>query len=258
LEQKIKNLEEENFKLKERIINLEQVRSNLDKAKSPSSTAFKSFSHFEHPFIEHEKYLYTKLFPKMQEMPEEVRFSTLEQMFDKGEELRKDYIKKCFNDIINHIICREAKAFHSIIKNIKMSDLFRKFKTKKRQAKFFSKSEIDPLETYLNKNWSEGYKQLYFKERKTIWKFHKEMTSIVQQLVKIRNNILNIRSELSEAYLKSNDFKTYTKHDVTNCFQIVNEFEEDGFLNPHSLWDLPKKEKSKEICQIYHDGELTE
>mmetsp|Transcript_19254 Transcript_19254/g.17077 ORF Transcript_19254/g.17077 Transcript_19254/m.17077 type:complete len:177 (-) Transcript_19254:38-568(-) len=176
-------------------------------------------------------------------------------MFEKVDELKIDYTKKLFGDIIERIVGKESMAFQTLIKGTKMTNLFRKFKAKKRQAKYLSKKDIPIKEKYISKDWSEKYIEFFIKERKFIWKYHKNMTSIIQQFVKLRNQILNLNREHKNCFCESDIFNQYTKKDLVNLFKVIGDLEKSEGFKVHDLWDIPKKNHDKEE---YEDGERTE
>mmetsp|Transcript_20062 Transcript_20062/g.17759 ORF Transcript_20062/g.17759 Transcript_20062/m.17759 type:complete len:82 (+) Transcript_20062:679-924(+) len=81
------------------------------------------------------------------------------------------------------------------------------------------------------------------------------MMHLIQDLVKIRNKILNTSNKLIRIYEESESFKNYTKEDVLNLLEMIDSFRANGYLLPHYLWDIPLKNHSKEY---YEDGEMSE
>jgi len=81
------------------------------------------------------------------------------------------------------------------------------------------------------------------------------LTSIIKQLIKLRNQYLNIQKELGQRFEESETFNGYTKKDIVNMYELVNDLEKSGDFNIHDLWHIPKKTHDNEE---YENGELTE
>ena len=56
-----------------------------------------------------------------------------------------------------------------------MTEVARRIKTKKRQAKYFEKETGDLRETYFDKGWSDGFDSFVVDHRKDLWKYHKTL-----------------------------------------------------------------------------------
>ena len=78
-----------------------------------------------------------------------------------------------YSDIVENVISEETKCFQAIFKNATTTDVLRRIRTKKRQAKYFRKQTGDLRETYFEKDWSEGFNDFIVDKRKELWKFHK-------------------------------------------------------------------------------------
>ncbi|CAI2375181.1 unnamed protein product [Moneuplotes crassus] len=95
LEREVKSLREENSCLKEKVKELTNQLKNKG-IKVPKKK-------FDHPLHEYEDYLYNQLAKKFQSNPDEVRFSTFEQVTEHTSDWRIDYLKTCFKNILDNI-----------------------------------------------------------------------------------------------------------------------------------------------------------
>ena len=50
-------------------------------------------------------------------------------------------------------------------------------------------------------------------------------------------------------------YNSYTKQDMLNMLEFVEELGNTKYLNPHMLWDVPPKKHTNEL---YEEGEMTE
>mmetsp|Transcript_1799 Transcript_1799/g.1587 ORF Transcript_1799/g.1587 Transcript_1799/m.1587 type:complete len:112 (+) Transcript_1799:181-516(+) len=86
---------------------------------------------FEHPMHEYEDFLYDKLFKKLKENPDEVRFTTIQLANEKVQEWsdeRTSYLKSKFDDILKNIASLETKVMTASFKRSNFTTFKKKYK----------------------------------------------------------------------------------------------------------------------------------
>ncbi|CAI2370918.1 unnamed protein product [Moneuplotes crassus] len=134
LRRQVKQLQKENAKLKEQISIMQRESPDL----KGSKTHLKS--QFEHSLVEYEDYLYNHLSKKIIANSEEVRYTELAQVMGhicEWSDDRVDYIKTCFNKILDHMISQSSKCYYACNNILLTNTLDGKVNLKKRSKKYF-------------------------------------------------------------------------------------------------------------------------
>ena len=92
-------------------------------------------------------------------------------------------------------------------------------------------------------------------EENNYMEWFSKLKHAVQKLIEWRNTILNYYEFRSNEQNISDNFLKYTKQDAINSMEAIKRIRENGFLNPHYIWEIPKKTHKN---QYYDKGELTE
>mmetsp|Transcript_17109 Transcript_17109/g.15073 ORF Transcript_17109/g.15073 Transcript_17109/m.15073 type:complete len:298 (+) Transcript_17109:9-902(+) len=258
LEAKIKSLEEENLRLSgENSLLTTQNESSVKTDETP--IIHREYPPtFEHPLLEYEDFVYDKLSKLIRKDPDEVRYSTLEQANEHITDFsddRVDYLKTAFKSIIENVVNLETKCYQTCHKNLHVSEWLKRNKCKKRHTKYIEKEVQTPEEMYLDYRFSEGIHEFVRKDGRKMTCYRKRIQKLVQKLVQVRNQIFNVYSEMKITVENSTSAKSYNKSDVGNMCELMDRLKEGDFLNPHYVWNIPKKNHTKEF---YEDGELTE
>jgi len=156
---------------------------------------------------------------------------------------------------MENLVCRETKCFHAIFKETKKWEIVRRLKTKKRISKYQDKKEGNLRELYFKKEWSEDFNKFIIEEKDRVWNFNKLIGSSVRQLIKIRNQIINATIELQTVMDDSPFYTSYTKKDMANMLELVDDLKGTSYWSPHFLWDVPNKTHDNEL---YEEGELSD
>jgi len=154
LEVKIEKLEIQNKDLKEIITSMEsQPPISADKEKgsesNPKSSSFlnqrksnngiKSDLLVKNQLKMHEDYVHDNIYKKIKKSPDEVGYSTLDYAYTNMSELRRDYLKEHFKEILNNVISLENRCLFACLKKTTTSEVKRKFGVKKRHSKYSDK-----------------------------------------------------------------------------------------------------------------------
>mmetsp|Transcript_19856 Transcript_19856/g.17550 ORF Transcript_19856/g.17550 Transcript_19856/m.17550 type:complete len:95 (-) Transcript_19856:157-441(-) len=91
-------------------------------------------------------------------------------------DFRKDFIKTSFKGILDNIISNESRCFHALFSTHSMSEVIRKIKTKKRQAKFFDKNKDEITNFFFDQDWSQNLLKFLIEERKELWGYNKTIS----------------------------------------------------------------------------------
>jgi len=248
-------LETENLKLKCEIKDMKENHLGEQVIKKSNSNNQKvRGKRRKQQFKDHEEYVEGKLIKKLHQDPQEVRFSTIDQAFTNMSEMRVEYIKQGFNDILQNISSTGTKCFRAMFKSTRMTEIIRRVKLKKRQAKYKDKNK-NPLEHFFDKKWSNNFEEFIISERLDIWKYFRIISTSAQKLIELRNQILNATKDYKKIFEDSKAYNLYTKQDIANMFEFKSFFEGSEYLTPHSLWDIPLKTHQNEY---YNEAELSE
>ncbi|CAI2371153.1 unnamed protein product [Moneuplotes crassus] len=250
---KVKTLEEENKQLKEALTETKVSKLKYSKCKQERKQ-------FDHSLHEYEDYLYNNLGNKVLEDPDQVRYSTIEHAVEHVYEFsddRIDYIKSLFNKILDNMISHGTKCFsvcHNVVP-IKKWDV--NIGLKKRGRKYFDKaSETDIIQNaFKNIAFTEQAKQTFTTFNKIMTSQNRKAKKIAQNLIKLRNNLLNLYQDMKATVVTSSQSNWYKKQDMYNHFQLIQRISSTGLITNHKVYDIPKKEHKEEK---YQDGELTE
>lgn len=82
-----------------------------------------------------------------------------------------------------------------------------------------------------------------------------DRTFRAQKLIKLRNKLMNTYSEIERLSEKNATGWTFKKIDTINCITLAEKLKGTKFLEPHYLYNIPKKTTKGDV---YDAGELTE
>mmetsp|Transcript_374 Transcript_374/g.349 ORF Transcript_374/g.349 Transcript_374/m.349 type:complete len:216 (-) Transcript_374:19-666(-) len=213
---------------------------------------------FESTLHEYEDYLYDNINKKIKDNPKEVRFTTIELASEHSSDWSQDrinFLKKNFKNIIDNIVSLETKCFIGCFKDVKMQDLAKKMKNKKRRYKYQNKKIEELRNSLFEGDWSEALLKGMDKYANIIDKKYKIIRKIVQTLVKLRNQLFNTYQELKKAVESSEEFQNYEKKDIVSLFEFINKVRDTEYVQNHNLWVIPKKDHNN---KTYNSGELSE
>ncbi|CAI2375074.1 unnamed protein product [Moneuplotes crassus] len=262
LRKEVETLREENSELKIKLqklkaYNLRKVEPDIN---SEAKCGSKSNSNSTTTLQEHEDYLYNTIAKKLQNNPDEVRFSTIEQahepVYDWSDE-RVQFIKKLFKDIIDNLLGLQSKCYHSAIKEFPINKLIKMQKNKKRQKKYFDKAQEPktPKDLNIQIQLSDKVLEMINNSSKFFNTYIKQTRKIAQTLIIQRNKLLNLYQDYKLSIEKSGYLSWYTKTDFINSFKLVDYLQHTKFVQPHFLYNIPAKTHSN---LKYEQGELTE
>ncbi|CAI2376007.1 unnamed protein product [Moneuplotes crassus] len=247
LEQKVELLTKENEELKQEI---KRLKAKGEYAKDNKRDTLK----------EYEDYLYNKVFKKLQNNPEQVRYTELEQSLSRIHDWSDDRIevvKKAFRDILDNITSLQTKCHQACNINMPINKFIQKQSSKKRLKKYYSKSShLEPTQDfYAGIQYSDNVVDFIKRNAKFCNNYMRQIKKIANTLVKQRNKLLNLYQD-HRVVMEDSDFnETFSKEDFINAFKIVDKLQNTEFLKPHFLFNIPKKTHSN---LKYEDGELTE
>ncbi|CAI2374465.1 unnamed protein product [Moneuplotes crassus] len=263
LETQVRDLTTENEHMKAQLekssseCKTQVVEKKSGAAKSSDTSKNKIEKSFKSSLHEYEDFVYDKLNKKMLENPDEVRYTTLEQAYEHIEDYSDDrfiYIDRQFRNIINNIVGIETKIYQACLKNLKLSEIKRRMKTKKRHSKYFVKKEFRLDQIMFDEEWSKPLMEVMEKYGEELQNFGKTIKSLVKKLVQVRNKLFNTYISMAEIDEKIYDTADYHKQDVKGLFEIYNLIKDTKYMTPHYLWDIPKRPDSE---LAYKDFELS-
>ena len=82
-----------------------------------------------------------------------------------------------------------------------------------------------------------------------------KIKQLVHKLVFIRNKILTQLKETDECYNHEDFYLWYSKEDYASIWTMTNRFKYSKYIEANNLWELPKRDPSKDI---YEDDQLSE
>ncbi|CAI2373390.1 unnamed protein product [Moneuplotes crassus] len=246
LEQEIKDLKKENLMLKEKIGTITK------------NSGFQRVHRPEHPLIETQSYMKNTFMKNLRKEPDSVTLSMYHQYSDQYKEWsdnRRNYIKEQFDKIINEVVPFETKCYQALFRSITLKDLLKNQDAKRRHKKFFDKAFESPKDILWKIRFSDTFKKKTREFGSNFIKLLKRYQSIVKGIVIQRNKLLNIYSEVDKMHEGSDCYLSSSKEDIANSGIMNEAFEENGFLKPQFLWNLPTK-KAKHTP--YQDAELSD
>ncbi|CAI2375446.1 unnamed protein product [Moneuplotes crassus] len=260
LKKEVESLQKENSELK---IKIQHLKAHTFKSIESDTAPDHKCDHkrkIPTSLQEQENYLYNTVSKKLKNNPDEVRFSTLEQAYEPvydWSEQRARLIKKLFQDILDNILGLQSKCFHSAVKEFPLYRFMKKQRKKKRQKKYFDKSKEPqiPQDLDMKIHYSDKFLEMVNENSKPFNTYVKEVRKVAQTLIIQRNKLLNLYQYFKEAMDKTQFLSWYTKADYSNTFKLVNYLQDTKFVQPHFLYDIPKKTHSN---SKYEGGELTE
>ncbi|CAI2375680.1 unnamed protein product [Moneuplotes crassus] len=164
----------------------------------------------------------TKMSKIILENPSEARFSTIEQAVEHSSDCcdeRVDYIKQCFNKILENIVNIEGKCIIACLQKTKPSEMVRRIKTHKNKLKYqpsnilTNPSEIDIGTIYFQYTYSPGFIKFAESGGVQMMKTYKKISKCAQNLIKLRNEILNHYNTLKET-ITSSEYYTQPVHGI--------------------------------------------
>ncbi|CAI2375160.1 unnamed protein product [Moneuplotes crassus] len=254
LQMQIEALKEENIELRQRVVH---IPSKISEQASHCTE-----SNQKHALQISENYLYNTMKKNLKKEPEEVRFSMIEQSVEEVRdcsEIRINYIKQCFSNIINNIASVGSKAFSAIFNEMKVKDYAQCLQAKKRKRKYFEKEVETAKDIFLAYEFSEITTKNFLEYKNKTYRNCKKLKNMVHQIARVRNELLNCYKEIQKDFhdAEAKGDNEYTKEDVSTCLQIWNRMKEKGLLSAHNVWEIPYNTKTNE-ADFYEGAELTD
>lgn len=195
--------------------------------------------------------------------PEQIKFTMMENTLDKmgnHGSLRVKTIKNAFKVIIDNIVCRETKAAMAILNNISVRRWVSICRANKRTKKAKYKLQEDPekldIESFVGSlKFSNTILDKWEKCGRDYKEDIEKFKRLIRKLVRTRNKILTHLKSNHDFLYSSKLYEHFMKQDHVTISEMANWFKDTPYVNPHELFDIPKKTTKEDE---YQGDELTE
>ncbi|CAI2373021.1 unnamed protein product [Moneuplotes crassus] len=252
----LKQLETRIERLECEIIDLRSQNERLIKEVEMSKEEKKEMN-LEEKLKFHEDYLHNSVLKELRHHPENIRFTMISQhtiSVSEYSDLRINFIKELFRKILENMNSLSVKASYACMKNLSKREVNATV-SGKRRYKFINKKVKHAKDYLFDYKFSDDAVKYFCKEDHPVKIICRKVKKLNQQLIKLRNKIINTFYMLRSCQEEGQSMLNYTKEDIAKFGLLVQKLKSTKFLSPHYLWDIPKKDHEKEC---YDSGELTE
>ncbi|CAI2376244.1 unnamed protein product [Moneuplotes crassus] len=247
LEQKANNLERENEDLRAENKRLQEIIEQGNFGKKEFKTKLE----------ENEDYVYNNIMQKIKKDPESLRLTMISQAYeDIGEysAARIEIIKQHFKSILDNIASFDNKVVHCCFKGMSASEFVRKQRSKKRNIKFAKKYET-AKDLFTEYDFSDLFIKAVENGTTDYLKPFRKIQKIAQQLVCLRNKLINTWKEIRDQ-IEGNDCSlNFEKQDLANFSSLFERLKKTNLISTHKAWEIPVKTHTN---PLYEGGELTD
>ena len=258
-------LEDKIFKLEEQVKALteqnNELRDKLDKSSECKETApSKTDSCLK--LIKDEEVKPLQVPKILKSCPSQLRFTMVDQCKTLVSNYAADRIrllKNPFRTIIENVIPLETKVLIACIDSLSVQKFVAIFKDKKRVRKQKYKLEDSELKSDLEEALAKcEFSDSLVDKWRTLGKdckvVHLKLRTLMQKLVKVRNQIFTSLSSLNKLFAESGICEAYQSQDVESMFEMCKIVKEFGLIDSHNLWGIPLRALNSET---YNESELS-
>ncbi|CAI2369775.1 unnamed protein product [Moneuplotes crassus] len=204
---------------------------------------------------------YNNIFKKVKNEPDNLRHTMIQQAYENIGEFspaRIELVKKQFKEILDNIVAFDTKVIHCCFKGMTVKEFVQK-QRRKRNIKFIRKKGDNSYnaarEIFNEYKFSDEMVNIMGEETADYLKLTRKIQKIAQQLVQLRNDLINTWKGIHDETHEKDCALNFSKQDLANMGDLYARLKETDLLTTHNAWNIPKKIHNNET---YEGGEMTD